>query len=134
MIAWPDTKEGLGRLKSKFVLTTLSNASMKAVFQMVRLNKLPFDEVLTGELAHNYKPAPEVYGLVTSLLGYDKEQVMYCAAHPQDLKNAKKFGYKTAWWPRPLEDGPGTQVDREPKPYVDLQVADIIGLAASLGT
>jgi 2-haloacid dehalogenase len=133
MIPWPDTKEGLSRLSKKFALTTLSNAGMKTVFQMVHRHQLPFDEVLTGELARNYKPAPEVYELVLSMLGYRKEEVLFCATHFYDLKDAKKFGYKTAWWPRPLENGPGKPIDTETKPFVDLHVADIVGLAASLG-
>jgi hypothetical protein len=37
------------------------------------------------------------------------------------------------WWPRPLENGPGKPTDTGPKPFVDLHVADIVGLAASLG-
>jgi 2-haloacid dehalogenase len=134
MVPWPDTKEGLTRLKKKFALTTLSNAGMKTVFQMVHRHQLPFDEVLTGELARSYKPAPEVYELILTMLGYKKEEVLFCATHFYDLKDAKKFGYSTAWWPRPLENGPGKPIDTEPKPYVDLHVADLIGLAASLGT
>jgi 2-haloacid dehalogenase len=133
MIPWPDTKEGLGRLRKKFALTTLSNAGMKTVFQMVHRHQLPFDEVLTGELARSYKPAPEVYQLILSMLGYNKEEVLFCATHFYDLEAARKFGYKTAWWPRPLENGPGQPIDSEPKPFVDLNVADIVGLAASLG-
>lgn len=133
MIPWPDTREGLNRLKKKFALATLSNSGMKTVFQMVHRHQLPFDEVLTGELARSYKPAPEVYALVLSMLGYKKEEVLFCATHFYDLKDAKKFGYQTAWWPRPLENGPGKPIDTEPKPFVDLHVADIVGLAASLG-
>lgn len=133
MVPWPDTLPGLTRLKTRFALTTLSNAGMGSVFQMVHRHRLPFDEVLTGELARNYKPAPEVYQLIPSLLGYGKDEVLFCATHFYDVEAAKKFGYKTAWWPRPLENGPGKPIDTGHKPYVDLHVKDIMDLATQLG-
>ena len=133
MAPWPDTAEGLSRLKRKFALTTLSNASMASVFQSVRRHALPFDQVLTGELVRAYKPAPQVYNLVTSLLGYQTDEVLFCATHFSDLKEAKKFGYKTAWWPRPNETGPGQVTDTVPKPFVDIHARDITDLAQQLG-
>lgn len=134
MVPWADTGEGLSRLKRQYALTTLSNASMASVFQIVHRHALPFDQVLTGELVRAYKPAPKVYELVTSLLGYKAEEVLYCATHFADLSGAKKQGYRTAWWPRPLENGPGHVIDTAPKPFVDLYVADINDLAAKMGT
>lgn len=133
MTPWPDTVEGLTRLKRKFALTTLSNASMASVFQSVRRHGLPFDQVLTGELVQAYKPAPQVYNLIVAMLGYKVEEVMFCATHLADLREAKKFGYKTAWWPRLAETGPGQLVDTSPKPFVDISVSDIVDLAERLG-
>lgn len=37
---------------------------------MVKHAGLPFDVVLTAELAHSYKPAPAVYQLAADYLGY----------------------------------------------------------------
>jgi 2-haloacid dehalogenase len=133
MVPWPDTAEGLARLKRKFALTTLSNASMASVFQTVRRHALPFDQILTGELVQAYKPAPQVYNLVTAMLGYKLDEVLFCATHFADLKEAKKFGYKTAWWPRPNETGPGQVTDTSPKPFVDIYARDILDLAQKLG-
>ena len=132
MVPWPDTAEGLNRLKRKFALTTLSNSSVASVFQTARRHALPFDQVLTSELVRTYKPDPRVYGLVTTLLGYKTEEVLFCATHFPDLKEAKNFGYKTAWFPRPLEKGPGLTIDTTAKPYVDLYAADIVDLAEKL--
>lgn len=134
MIPWPDTAEGLGRLRRKFALTTLSNASMASVFQSVRRHALPFDQVLTGELVQAYKPSSQVYNLVVTMLGYKVNEVLFCATHLADLREAKKFGYMTAWWPRPNETGPETSIDTSPKPFVDLSVRDIVDLADRLGT
>ncbi|MDR3518521.1 MAG: haloacid dehalogenase type II [Azospirillaceae bacterium] len=133
MVPWPDTREGLSRLKTRFTLVTLSNSGMATVMKMVKANALPFDEVLTGELAQNYKPAPEVYGLVPQMTGVRRDEVLFCATHFYDLKDAKAFGFSTAWWPRPLELGPGHKIDTDPKPFVDVYAADLIDLAVKLG-
>jgi len=53
---WPDSVEGLTRLRQRFVTSTLSNAGMAAVVAVVRHAGLPFDAVLTAELAQSYKP------------------------------------------------------------------------------
>jgi 2-haloacid dehalogenase len=53
---WPDSVEGLARLRSRFITSTLSNAGMAAVVSVVKHAALPFDVVLTAELAHSYRP------------------------------------------------------------------------------
>lgn len=60
---WPDSVEGLTRLRRHFTVSTLSNAGMAAVVAIVKNAHLPFDAVLTAELAKIYKPAPAVYQL-----------------------------------------------------------------------
>src|SRR5262245_12140980 len=50
--AWPDSVEGLGRLRRRFVTSTLSNAAMPTMVAVVKHAGLPFDAVLTAELAH----------------------------------------------------------------------------------
>jgi 2-haloacid dehalogenase len=133
MVPWPDTVEGLTRLRRRFTLTTLSNAGMATVIKMVKVNQIPFDEVLTGELAQNYKPAPEVYALVPQMMGARRDEILFCATHFYDLEAAKKFGFWTAWWPRPLEYGPDHTIDTEPKPFIDIYAKDLVDLAAKLG-
>ncbi|MEI9982496.1 MAG: haloacid dehalogenase type II [Aliidongia sp.] len=133
MVPWPDTIEGLTRLRRRFTLTTLSNSGMATVIKMVKVNRIPFDEVLTGELVQSYKPAPEVYALVPQMLGVAREQILFCATHFYDLEAAKKFGFWTAWWPRPLEYGPNHKIDMEPKPFIDVYAKDLVDLAEKLG-
>lgn len=58
--AWPDAAEGLARLRRRFTTATLSNAGMAAVVAVVKHANLPFDAILTAELARSYKPAPAV--------------------------------------------------------------------------
>ena len=51
--AWPDAIEGLARLRCRFTTATLSNAGMAAVVAVVKHAKLPFDAILTAELARS---------------------------------------------------------------------------------
>src|SRR6266576_776133 len=48
--AWPDSVEGMSRLRSRYVLTTLSNSGMAHLVDLNRASRLPFDCVLSTEL------------------------------------------------------------------------------------
>src|SRR5260370_18129744 len=64
---WPDAVAGLTRLRSHFVLTTLSNGGMALLVNLARTGSLPFDCILSTELVKSYKPEPAVYRLVADL-------------------------------------------------------------------
>ena len=66
--AWPDSAEGMSRLRSRFVLSTLSNGGMAHLVDLNRAAFLPFDCVLSTELVRTYKPDARVYRLVPDLL------------------------------------------------------------------
>ena len=70
---WPDAVSGLTRLRARFVLTTLSNGGMAQLVALARTGGLPFDCILSTELAKTYKPDPAVYQLVPSLLAVRPE-------------------------------------------------------------
>ena len=59
---------------------------------MAKRAGLPWDCVLSSELAHHYKPDPEVYLLAAQLLGLEPHQVMMVAAHNGDLLAAQAVG------------------------------------------
>jgi 2-haloacid dehalogenase len=94
---------------------------------------LPWDCILSSELARHYKPDREVYQTAADLLGLQPEQAMMVAAHKSDLQAAKNVGFQTALVPRPLEHGPDHRDDVTPAPYIDLTAADFIDLAGKLG-
>lgn len=131
--AWPDSAAGLGRLGRKFVTSTLSNAGMAAVVAVVRHAGLPFDAVLTAELARSYKPAPAVYQLAVDYLGYRPDQIMMVACHKYDLKAAKAFGMRTAFVARPQEFGPDARPDITAEPWFDVHAGNFTELADKLG-
>ena len=58
---WPDTVEGLTRLRKRYVLASLSNGNVALLVNMAKNAGIPWDAVLSAELARHYKPDPEAY-------------------------------------------------------------------------
>ena len=132
LIPWPDTVLGLGRLKSKFVLSTLSNGNVSLLTNMAKNAGLPWDCVLSAELSGHYKPDAEVYEKAADLLSLPPNRIMMVAAHKGDLRAAQRVGFKAAWVPRPLEYGPSRTIDTTPDPEFDYTATDFLDLAAQL--
>ena len=130
---WPDSVEGLARLRRRFVVSTLSNAGMATMVAVVKHAGLPFDAVLTAELARTYKPAPAVYQLAVDYLGCRPDEIMMVACHKYDLEAARDFGMRTAFVPRPLEFGQDGAPDIGAEPWFDVMASDFIALAEALG-
>ena len=130
---WPDSVAGLTRLKAGYVLATLSNGNVALLVNMAKRAGLPWDAVLSAELAGAYKPDREVYVKAADLLGLNPEQVMMVAAHTGDLRAAAEVGFRTAFVPRPLEYGPDGDNDETPDPAFDLVATDFGDLAGQLG-
>jgi 2-haloacid dehalogenase len=129
---WPDSIEGLARLRQRFITSTLSNAGMAAVIAVVKHAGLPFDAILTAELAHSYKPAPAVYQLAVDYFGLPASQILMVACHKYDLKAARAFGMRTAFVARPWEFGPNGTPDTAAETGFDLSVDSFTALADAL--
>lgn len=132
LIPWPDAVLGLTRLRAKYTLATLSNGNVALLVNMAKNAGLPWDAVLSAELARHYKPDPEVYQTAADLLGLPIHRVMMVAAHKGDLRAAKATGMRTAYVPRPLEYGPGRTVETSPDPDFDVTASDFLELAEVL--
>ena len=130
---WPDSAPGLQRLKSRFVVTTLSNGNISLLTNMAKHAGLPWDCILSAENVKRYKPDPSVYLLVPQLFDLKPEQVMMVAAHEHDLQSAHKHGLRTAFVHRPMEHGPGKGASLPPTEKYDVVANDFLGLAAQLG-
>jgi 2-haloacid dehalogenase len=131
---WPDAVAGLNRLKSRFIITTLSNGNVSLLTNMARNAGLPWDAILSAELAGQYKPDLAVYRKAASLLDLDAQQVMMVAAHPGDLRAAARAGLRTAYVHRPLERGPQGRVhDISQLGEFDYLASDFLDLAVQLG-
>jgi 2-haloacid dehalogenase len=130
---WPDSVEGLTRLRKRFILATLSNGNVALLTNMAKYAGLPWDCILSAELPKHYKPDPETYLSAADLLGLRPEQVMMVAAHKDDLRAAQRCGLKAAFVTRPHERGPDHTPDLTPEPAFDVNASDFNDLAAKLG-
>jgi 2-haloacid dehalogenase len=136
LMPWPDSVSGLNRLRSRYILATLSNGNVALLVNMAKNAGLPWDCVLSAELARHYKPHPEAYLTAARLLGLEPAQVMMVAAHPGDLEAARKVGFKTAFVHRPLEFGPDKNgiTASEAGAAADVVASDFLDLAMKLGS
>ena len=130
---WPDSVPGLGRLKERFLISPLSNASFAGMAWLAKFAGLPWDCVITAENVRRYKPHPDVYRTAVSLLGLRPEQVMLVAAHNYDLRAAQREGLLTAFVPRPTEYGPQQTTDLAPEGAWTVVARDFLDLAERLG-
>ncbi len=124
--------KGLERLRRTFVVAALSNGNMALLTNMAKHARLPWDCILSAELARHYKPDPEVYQTAAELLGLAPDQIAMVAAHIHDLRGAQAVGFKTIFVPRPLEFGPEGDPDLIADPSFDLEAADFHELATKL--
>lgn len=129
---WPDAVEGLTKLKSRFIIASLSNGNVALLVNMAKHGGLPWDAVLSAELAGRYKPDREVYLKAADLLGLEPAAVMMVAAHKGDLRAAARAGLRTAFVPRPRER-PNRQIDLSVDGEFDVSATDFVDLASKLG-
>jgi 2-haloacid dehalogenase len=131
---WPDSVEGLTRLKKKFVIGTLSNGNVALLTNMAKYGGLPWDAIFSAELVERFKPDPAMYQSSARFTGLPIGQVVMGAAHLNDLYAAKAQGMKTAFVRRPNEWGPNGQQEGEPdRERIDVVATDFVDLARQLG-
>lgn len=131
---WPDSVAGLGRLKQKYIIATLSNGNVRLLVDMAKFAGLPWDAVLSAEIVHRYKPDPLTYRSAIEFLGMgDPGAVMMVAAHNYDLISAAAHGMQTAFVPRPKEFGPRQVRDTAPEREFTVVAGDFLELSEKLG-
>ena len=130
---WPDAVRGLKRLKSKFIIATLSNGNTSLLVNMAKYGGLPWDCIFSSDTFKLFKPDPGMYLGAAGALDLKAEQVMMVAAHKPDLRAAAKCGLKTAFVKRPLEHGRGGTPDLAPEPEFTVNAENFVDLADQLG-
>ena len=97
---WPDASGGLRRLRESGVrVITIANFSPT----MLRSNAanagmmVLFDDLLSTDANHTYKPDPRAYQLGMDRLLLAKDQIVFAAFGGWDAAGAKAFGYPTVW-------------------------------------
>jgi len=131
---WPDTIGGLVRLKTKYIIAPLSNGNVSLLVDLAKNSGLPWDLILSAELAGHYKPDPEVYLSAVELLSLRPEEVMMVAAHRSDLEAARSCGLRTGFIHRPDEFGPDRRGDTAVPGEFDAVARDVLELAVKVGT
>jgi 2-haloacid dehalogenase len=129
---WPDSVSGLTRLKTKFIISPLSNGNVALMTNLAKHAGLPWDLILCAEIFQRYKPDPRVYRGAVKLLGLEPHQVMLVAAHNYDLIDARGCGLRTCFVPRPQEHGPKQTSDISPTGKWDIVARDFNDLAAQM--
>lgn len=130
---WPDTVRGLKRLKSKYIVATLSNGNTSLLVNMAKHAGLPWDTVFSSDTFKLFKPAPGMYLGAAGALDLRPEEVMMVAAHKPDLRAAAQSGLGTAFVKRPLEHGRGAAIDLASEPDFTINAESFLDLADQLG-
>jgi 2-haloacid dehalogenase len=130
---WPDVIAGLRRLKTRFIIGTLSNGNVGLLTRMAKNADLPWDVVLGAQTARAYKPLPQAYLANADLLDLKPSQVMLVAAHNSDLAAAAACGLRTAFVSRPTEYGPHQKRDFKADGAWNVVSDSLTGIATALG-
>ncbi|WP_237112109.1 haloacid dehalogenase type II [Mycobacteroides abscessus] len=129
---WADSADAIHRLKSKYIVTALSNGNVALLTEMAKLNGFEWDFIGGADVWQHYKPASEVYLGIAELMQVRPDEVMMVATHASDLAAARSFGLRTAYIERPREWGPESK-DESPNPLDAFHATGIDDLADQLG-
>jgi 2-haloacid dehalogenase len=95
---YPDARSALAAMRDR-KLAILSNGSPGMLNALVRNSGL--DRVLDATVSIDsqkiFKPAPEPYTLIESVLGVRAAEAMFVSSNPWDACGAKAFGLNVAW-------------------------------------
>lgn len=132
---WPDSVEGLTRLKNNYIISPMSNGNVALMVHLAKFAGLPWDVILGSDLVRHYKPDREMYMSAPLYLDLEPEEVMMCAAHVGDLKAARSCGLRTGFIYRPNEygGGPVGVPDNAKAGDFDVVSVSVIDLAQQMG-
>jgi 2-haloacid dehalogenase len=98
--AWPDVAPALSALKKAGIrLAFLSNMTMKmleAGMENAGLEGL-FEQVLSTDRIHTYKPDPRAYQMALDAFKVKREEILFVPFAGWDAAGAKWFGFPTFW-------------------------------------
>jgi 2-haloacid dehalogenase len=95
---YPDAATALAAMRGR-KLAILSNGSPAMLDALVRNSGLDrvLDAVISIDSQKVFKPAPEAYSLIQSVLGVAPAEVLFVSSNPWDACGAKAFGLNVAW-------------------------------------
>lgn len=74
--AFPDSAEGIRRLRTQYIVVTCSNAPLSLQVKLLRRAGIEVDAIIPLETVRAYKPQLETYQQVASLLGLSPSEVL----------------------------------------------------------
>lgn len=129
---WPDAVPALTRMKSRYVITTMSNGNVALLTHMAKKAGFPWDVIAGADLWRHYKPSPQTYLGLAELMQVEPSEVLMVATHASDLDAARSYGLQTAYVERPTEYGPRPKHE-ERNPADRYHAHDLEDLASQLG-
>lgn len=129
---WPDSVEGLTRLKRRFPIVTCSNGHIALLVDMARHAGLPWDAILGAEIAGAYKPAKIAYQATAAALDIAPGELCLVAAHHGDLAAARAAGLQCAFVHRPMEYGGRAAPDLAYEAAWEFRATSLVDLAEQL--
>ncbi|TVY29596.1 (S)-2-haloacid dehalogenase 4A [Lachnellula hyalina] len=123
---WTDSSAGLHKLGSKFITSTLSNGNQSLLKDLNQHGNLGFRMLQSSGDFKAYKPHPSVYLGAAKAMGVQPVNVAMVAAHLDDLKAARRLGFKTIYVERKQEeDWTSDQEEyKDAKTWVDMWVTE----------
>ena len=103
---WPDVRDGLARLRKKYIVASLTILSTRLIIDTCKRAGISWDTVISCEAIGVYKPRARAYVTAAQWLQLDPSECLMVAAHGSDLAAAAEVGFKTAFIHRPDEWGP----------------------------
>jgi 2-haloacid dehalogenase len=96
LIAHPDAKEGIERLRQNFTVVTMSNGSMDLLTKVSKFNGISWDAIVPIEMNKVYKPNLEAYKCILQLFKVKAEEVAMITANKTfgDIEAADKLGMR----------------------------------------
>ena len=93
---YPDVPAALEQLK-RYRLSVLTNGSPDMIEPLIEHSGLRFEAVLSVDELKIFKPAAQVYELVTTRLLLPAANVCFVSSNCWDALGAKSFGFTTFW-------------------------------------
>jgi 2-haloacid dehalogenase len=128
---FPDVSKSLQRMREAGLqLAALTNSTAQVVEAQLAHAGLRehFEQVISADEIHCFKPAPEVYHLAARRLGVEPDQIRLVSAHDWDVTGALRAGCAASFIARP------GQVMNPFGPQPDVKGTDMIEVAEKILT
>jgi 2-haloacid dehalogenase len=102
---YPDSAAALAAIRDR-KLAILSNGSPDMLNALVANSGLDrvLDATISIDANRIFKPSPEAYALIESVLGVPPAEVLFVSSNPWDACGAKAFGLNVAWIERVMPE------------------------------